>query len=95
MKEERRIYSFNKISYILLSVPDAKYKMEFDTESNNTYFVFEDSKKVAKAIRNFSQDRCICYNLHRYLDIFSKLKKKSIKMKNAYICKLNGLDENI
>ena len=94
-EEPRRIYSFNKACYILNSVPDTKYKMEFDAESNNTYFVFENSLKVAKAIRNFGQDDLIIFNAHRFFDLFGELKKRSIEMKDQYLFKLNKLDKNL
>ncbi|AKA71955.1 hypothetical protein [Clostridium scatologenes] len=94
-EEPRRIYSFNKACYIINSVPDAKYKMEFDAESNNTYFVFEDSERIARAIRNFGKDDLIIFNAHRFFDLFGELKKRSIELKDKYLCKLNKLNKNI
>lgn len=94
-EEPRRIYSFNKACYIINCIPDVSYRMELDLDNLCTYFIFEDSERVERAIRNFGKDDCICFNFHKYLDIYGILKKKSIDLKNQYLCKLNKLDEKV
>ncbi|WPC42939.1 hypothetical protein [Clostridium sp. JS66] len=83
-ENERRIYSFNKAVFILCNVPNVNYEMKIDKDTLESYCVFENSLGVAMAIREFNNTNCVC-KLHGFLNIYKKIRKESIELKNRYL----------
>jgi hypothetical protein len=81
--EEKRIYSFNKIVYVIAAT-DCDYELRLDNKLC-TYAIFPETLEVAKAIRNFGQEDLIIFNAHKFFDLYREIRKQSIALKDKLL----------
>lgn len=70
----KKIYSLNLVSY-LHTMGLKEVKMDKDTKSKSTFFVFEESDDVKNAIESYKKSD-VTVNLHEFTTKFKEIKKQ-------------------